>query len=92
LRIFGCITFSLVPKEKRTKMEATAEMGLLVGYSKTYKAYQLYIPALRRLIVRRDVKFEEERACRRSWELEERRPLTSQQQGSQVQGVGVDFS
>jgi hypothetical protein len=92
LRIFGCTTFSHVPKEKRTKMEPTAEKGLLVGYSETSKAYQLYIPALRMVVVRRDVKFEEERACKRSRELEERQPSTSQQQGSQVQGVGTQSS
>jgi hypothetical protein len=38
------------------------------------------------------VNFEEERACRRSRELEERQPLNSQQQGSQVQGVGTQSS
>jgi hypothetical protein len=77
------------PKEKRTKMEPTTEKGLLVGYSETFKAYRLYIPALRRVVVRRDVNFKEERACRRSRELEERQPSTSQQQGSQVKGVGM---
>ena len=77
LRIFGCITFSHVPKEKRTKMEPTAKKVLLVGYSETSKAYRIYIPALRRVVVRGDVKFEEERACRRSHELEERQPSAS---------------
>jgi hypothetical protein len=92
LRIFGCITFYHVPKEKRTKMEPTTEKGLLVGYSEISKAYRLYIPALRRVVVWRDAKFEEERACRRSRELEERQPSTSQQQGSQAQGVGTQSS
>ena len=73
-------------------MEPTTEKGLLVGYSEISKAHQLYIPALRRVVVQRDVKFEEERACRRSWELEERQPLTSQQQGNQVQRVGTQSS
>ena len=73
-------------------MEPSAEKCLLVGYSETSKAYRLYIPALRRVVVRRDVKFEEERACRRSQELEEKQPSTSQQQGSQVHGVGTQSS
>ena len=84
LRIFGCISFCHVPKEKRTKMKPTAKKGLHVGYSETSKAYRLYIPALRRVVVRRDVKFKEERACRRSRKLEEIQPSTSQQQGGQV--------
>jgi transposase InsO family protein len=46
LRIFGCLTFSHVPSEKRTKLDPTAEKGILVGYSEVSKAYRIYIPAL----------------------------------------------
>jgi hypothetical protein len=49
---------------RRTKLEPTTEKGILVGYSETSKAYQIYIPGLRKTIVRRDVKFEEDRAFR----------------------------
>ncbi|WP_208081120.1 hypothetical protein, partial [Bacteroides uniformis] len=70
LRIFGCITYSYIPKEKRTKLEPTVEKGIFVGYSETSKAFWIYIPAQRRVVVRRDVKFEEDRAFRRSRELE----------------------
>lgn len=45
LHIFGCITYSYIPKEKRTKLEPTAEKGIFVGYSETSKAFQIYIPA-----------------------------------------------
>jgi hypothetical protein len=31
LHIFGCSTFSHVPSEKRTKLDPTAEKGILVG-------------------------------------------------------------
>ena len=44
-RMFGCLTFSHVPFEKRTKLEPTAEKGIFVGYSETSKAYRIYIPA-----------------------------------------------
>ena len=46
LRIFGCIAYSNVPKEKRTKLEPTTEKGIFVGYSETSKAFRIYIPAL----------------------------------------------
>jgi len=59
LRIFGCVTYSFVPKEKRRKKESTTEKGIFVGYSEISKAYRIYIPALRSVVVRRDVKFEE---------------------------------
>jgi len=69
LRIFGCMTYSYIPKEKRTKLEPTAEKGIFMGYSETSKAFQIYIPAQRKVVVRQDVKFEEDTAFRRSREL-----------------------
>ena len=68
--IFGCLTYSYVPKESRTKLEPTADKGIFVGYSKTSKAYQIYIPAKRKVVVKRDVKFKEERDFKRSQELQ----------------------
>lgn len=37
LRMFGCLTYSHVPSEKRTKLEPIVEKGILVGYNKTTK-------------------------------------------------------
>jgi hypothetical protein len=65
-RIFGCITYSYVPSEKRTKLEPLAERGIFVGYSETSKAFRIYLPSLRKTILRRDVRFEKDRAFRRS--------------------------
>jgi hypothetical protein len=39
LRIFGCLVFIHVPKEKRTKLEPSGKKGTFVGYSETLKAY-----------------------------------------------------
>jgi len=50
LRIFGCLTFSHVPFEKRTKLDPTTKKGILVGYNGVSKAYQIYIPTLRRVV------------------------------------------
>jgi hypothetical protein len=93
LRIFGCVTYSYIPKELRKKIEPTAEKGIFVGYSETSKAYRIYIPALKRVVVRRDVKFEEQKAFERSRELDQREPPTpSTQQGSPRQGSGPQGS
>ena len=43
-RIFGCLTYSHVPSEKRTKLEATCEQGIFVGYDETSKAFRIYLP------------------------------------------------
>jgi hypothetical protein len=65
-RIFGCITYSYVPFEKRTKLEPMAERGIFVGYSETSKDLCIYLPSLRKTVLRRDVRFEEDRAFRKS--------------------------
>jgi hypothetical protein len=72
LRIFGCLNVSHVPSEKRTKLDPTTETGILVGYNGVSKTYQIYIPALRSVVVRRYVRFEEDRAFQRSCELRDR--------------------
>ena len=43
LRIFGCLIFVHVPKEKRTKLDPSKKNGIFVGYSDTSKAYWIYI-------------------------------------------------
>jgi hypothetical protein len=43
LRIFGCLVYIHVPKEKRTKLEPSGKKGTFVGYNETSKAYIIYI-------------------------------------------------
>jgi hypothetical protein len=68
LRIFGCLVYIHVPKEKRSKPEPSGKMGTFVGYSETSKAYQIYIPIQRQIEVSRDVTFDEEVSFKRSRE------------------------
>ena len=49
-----------VPEEKRKKLDRTAEKRYLVEYIENAKAYRIYIPGSRKVVVRRDVKFMEE--------------------------------
>jgi hypothetical protein len=62
LHIFGCVAYCHIPVKKRTKLDPITEKGILVGYSETSKSYRIYIPSTRKTIIRRDIKFEEERA------------------------------
>jgi transposase InsO family protein len=68
LRIFGCPVYIHVPKEKRTKLEPSGRKGMFMGYSKTSKAYRIYILGQQQIEVGRDVRFEEELAFKRSRE------------------------
>ena len=60
IRMFGCLTYSHVSSEKRTKLDPTAKKGILVGYIETTKGYRIYIPGQRKVVVRRDVRFKED--------------------------------
>jgi len=44
IRIFGCLTYSHVPLEKRTKLDPITQQGIRVGYSEVSKVYRIYIP------------------------------------------------
>ena len=59
LRIFGCDADTLVPKGLRTKWEFNSVKCLMVGYSEGNKAYRLYDPASRQVLIRRDDIFHE---------------------------------
>ena len=60
LRVFGCVCWSHVPKEKRGKFEPKAEKMLFMGYPQNTKAWILYDPITRKFVVRNDVVFDEE--------------------------------
>ena len=69
IRIFGSVCYFYVHADNRKKLDPSGEKGLLVGYSEISKAYRVYIPSRRRIIVSRDVQFDEDRAFRRSLDL-----------------------
>ena len=43
-RIFGCLVYIHVPKEKRTKLDPLGSKGTFLGYIDSLKEYQIYIP------------------------------------------------
>jgi hypothetical protein len=91
-RIFGCLTYSHVPSEKRTKLEPTIEKGIFVGYSKTSKDFRIYIPSLRKTIVRRDVRFEKDRSFQRSRDMEQGKQSSPQNQVIPLQSIVTQSS
>jgi len=69
LRIFGNISYCHMPDDKRTKLDQTAEKGVFVEYNETSKAFRIYIPSSRKIVVGRDMKFIEDPTFRRSREM-----------------------
>lgn len=49
----------LVPKEERDKLHSKTQACLLVGYDKCTKAYRLYKPERKKILVSQDVVFDE---------------------------------
>ena len=70
LRIFGSPVYMHVTKDARKKLELTAEVGIFVGYTDTPHNYHVYFLDSRKTVVRRDVKFQEEKAMKCSLERE----------------------
>jgi hypothetical protein len=91
LRIFECVAYCHIPTEKRTKLVPTTEKGILVGYNETSKAYIIYIPTIRKTILRRDVKFEEERALRNSYQDKNTSDIESPSQEENISSAGVEL-
>ena len=59
LRVFGCMAFAHGPDSKRQKLDKKAERLRFVGYCRTSKGYRLFDEIKRKMVVRRDVEFNE---------------------------------
>ncbi|KAA0038926.1 integrase [Cucumis melo var. makuwa] len=60
LRVFGSIAYSHIPNQLRGKLDDKSEKCIMVGYSENSKAYRLYNPVSRKIIISRDVIFSED--------------------------------
>lgn len=58
-RVFGCIAHVDVPNVNRSKLDDKSTKCVLLGVSEESKAYRLYNPISKKIIIRRDVVFEE---------------------------------
>lgn len=72
-RVFGCVAYAHVPDEKRRKLDDKGEMCVFLGVSNQAKAYKLYNPSTKKIVVSRDVVFDEEKM----WEWNEKEPSKS---------------
>ena len=59
LRVFGCEAYALVPKHQRTKLDPKSKRYIFVGYGDGTKGFRLWDPTTRKIIINRDVKFDE---------------------------------
>lgn len=59
LRVFGCKAYTLIPYERRTQLDEKSALCVLFGVSKEFKAYRLYDPVHKMIIISKDVQFDE---------------------------------
>ena len=59
LRVFGCTCFVHIQVPNRDKLDPRAAKCVFLGYSSTQKGYKCYNPTTRKIVVSRDMKFEE---------------------------------
>ncbi|KAL4295748.1 hypothetical protein GQ457_12G010900 [Hibiscus cannabinus] len=64
-RVFGCVAHVHVGATHRTKLDTRSLACVLLGVSEESKAYRLYDPISKRIIISRDVVFEED--CGWNW-------------------------
>ncbi|KAM0015323.1 putative RNA-directed DNA polymerase [Helianthus debilis subsp. tardiflorus] len=60
-RVFGCIGHVHVPAQLRLKLDARSHKCVLFGISTVSKAYRMYDPIKRKIVISRDVIFDEEK-------------------------------
>lgn len=59
LRVFGCVAYVHIPKEHRRKLDYKSIKCIFIGYDVSRKAYRLWDPMNKRLLISRDVEFNE---------------------------------
>ncbi|KAL5787161.1 hypothetical protein ACOSP7_004110 [Xanthoceras sorbifolium] len=85
LIIFGCIAYAHIADEKRKKLDDKGEKCIFLSVSDQSKAYKLYNPITKKIVISRDVVFDEERTW--SWNIntvEQRIPTTFNGDGVEI--------
>jgi histone deacetylase 1/2 len=60
LKIFGCMAYVHIPQEERQKLDTRTRKCMFVGYDTQSKAFRLYDPIRRKIVISRDVVFDED--------------------------------
>jgi transposase InsO family protein len=80
LRVFGCLAYAHVPKQKRSKLEAHGMKCVMLGYASTQRGYQLLELQNKEVIETRDVRFHEDNFPFKK----DKHPATSDPEGALV--------
>jgi len=60
LKVFGSIAYGHVPAQQKNKLEDRSKKYMFIGYDEKTKAYRLFNPITKKVIMSRDVQVDEE--------------------------------
>lgn len=69
LKVFGSIGYVHVPEQERTKLDDRSKKMVFIGYAENWKGYKCFDPVTKKVVVSRDVEFEEEASW--DWSIQE---------------------
>ena len=72
LRVFGCPTYVHVFSEERSKFDAKSRQCIFLGYLKGVKGFKLWDPKANKVVISRDVIFDEKSMLQSTQEKEKR--------------------
>ena len=58
-KVFGCICYAHIPKERKHKLDEVSKKYIFVGYSSKSKGYKLFSSKHNKMIIKRDILFNE---------------------------------
>ena len=90
LRIFGCIYYTHVSQEKRNKLDKKNVKGIFLGYSTQSKGYRVYSLRTRKLIISRDVEFDEDASYNQETDQVERKTISTPALPQQQEDINND--
>ena len=61
-RVFGSVAYAHVPDQRRTKLDDKSKRYVFIGYDERTKAFKLFDPIAKKVVVSRDVQVNEESA------------------------------
>ena len=70
LRVFGSLVYIHVHDQQRSKLDEKSKRYVFIGYDASSKGYKLYNPFISKLVISRDVKFDEGKTW--DWNIQDR--------------------
>ncbi|KAK2412918.1 hypothetical protein QL285_048063 [Trifolium repens] len=84
-RVFGCLAYAHVPDSQRRKLDSKSIKCVYLGISDESKAYRLYDPVEKKIIVSRDVIFDESKGW--DWDNKEKQVNDSSLIDEEIEGI-----